>query len=264
MNPSRRIRLLISYDGTVFSGWQRQHHDQTVQGEIESRLHRMTAEQISLHGAGRTDSGVHATGMTAHFDTTSPITCRAFKKGLNSLLPGDIRIRDAEEVSPGFHSRFSAFGKTYRYILYTGEVQPPHSRLYSLHITSPLDMTAINRCLNALVGTFDFSSFENSGSRDKNYHSGRGAVRTIFRAETMQEHDSHRLTFIFTGDGFLKNMVRNLVGTLIEVGRGKISVDDFEKILAKRDRSVAGPTAPAHGLFLEEVIYHPIPHGEGR
>ncbi len=256
----RNIKLVISYDGTDFSGWQRQPNDSTIQGEIESRLTLMTREKIDLHGAGRTDAGVHADGMVAHFGTRSAITCHDFLRGLNSMLPGAIRILDVDEIDLDFHARFSAIGKRYQYILYTGKIQPPHLRLYSVHFTGKLNFPAINNCLKLLEGTHDFSSFENSGSRDKSICSGRGAVRTIINAELIEE-PPFKLIFQFTGDGFLRNMVRNLIGTLLEVGQGKTSIEKFSRILKARDRTMAAATAPAHGLFLKEVMYLPREQG---
>ncbi len=250
----RNIKLVIGYDGTDFSGWQRQRHGRTIQGEIEQRLTLMTRETVDLHGAGRTDAGVHAEGMVAHFATRSAISCHNFQRGLNSMLPGAIRIFKVDEAAPDFHARFSATGKRYHYRLYTGRTQPPQLRLYSVHVTCELDLPAIKKCLKLLEGTHDFASFENSGSRDKSISSGRGAVRTIHQAELIEEPPC-QLILQFTGDGFLRNMVRNLVGTLLEVGRGKLSVGDVCKILEARDRTMAAATAPAHGLTLKQVLY---------
>lgn len=255
MSPGlQNIKLLISYDGTNFSGWQRQQHDRTIQGEIERCLTRMTCEKIHLHGAGRTDAGVHADGMVAHFTTESALSCYIFLRGLNAMLPGAIRILDAVHTEPDFHARFSATGKRYQYIVYTGKIHLPHLRLYSAHVTAELNPAAMQDCLTLLQGTHDFSSFENSGSRDKSNCSGRGAVRTIHRAELIQQPPD-TIIFQFIGDGFLRNMVRNLVGTLLEVGRGKLSAAAFSAILQAKDRTMAGATAPAHGLFLKEVYY---------
>lgn len=250
----RRVRLEIAYDGTNYSGWQRQRHDVTIQGEIERCLAVMAREDISLHGAGRTDAGVHAQGMVAHFDCKSRIRDNEFMRGLNSMLPKAIRILNASTCSPDFHSRFSSIGKKYQYHIYTGSVQPPHMRLYSHHVTGTLDMNTIGACLKSTTGMHDFASFENSGSRDKNFTGGRGAVRTIYTAQYMVP-SKNQLIFEFTGDGFLKNMVRNLVGTILEAGRGKISTDEYREIVEAKDRSTGGPTAPAHGLFLMEVFY---------
>ncbi len=251
---TRNIKLLIGYDGTNFCGWQRQLNGRTIQGEIEDCLTLMTREKIDLHGAGRTDAGVHAEGMVAHFVTSSAITCHDFLRGLNSMLPGAVRILDAEQVDLDFHSRFSAIGKRYQYKIYTGKIQPPHLRLYSVHVPKELNFPAIKDCLKLLEGTHDFSSFENSGSRDKTIYSGRGAVRTIHRAELIKE-PPFQLIFQFIGDGFLRNMVRNLVGTVLEVGRGRTSVEKFSEIMKAKDRTMAAATAPAHGLFLKEVLY---------
>jgi len=250
----RNIKLLISYDGTDFSGWQRQKNAKTIQGEIERCLCQMTLADISLHGAGRTDAGVHAEGMVAHFVTTTSISCDDFLRGINSLLPSAIRILSVENTDKDFHSRYSATGKHYQYSIFTGRIQPPKLRLYSLHIAYPLDIEAIQSCLKLLEGTHDFSSFENSGSRDKTITSGRGAVRTIYQAQLI-ERNQERLDFIFTGDGFLRNMIRNIIGTLLETGTGKFSVEDFENILDAKNRATGGRTAAARGLCLKQVFY---------
>jgi tRNA pseudouridine38-40 synthase len=250
----RNIKLLISYDGTSFSGWQRQRDERTIQGEIEYCLSRMTREKIDLHGAGRTDAGVHAEGMVAHFTTSSTISCHNFMRGMNSMLPGAIRIFAVDEVDLTFHARFSATGKCYHYNIYTGKIQPPHLRLFSVHVPRQLHRAAMKECLRILEGTHDFSSFENSGSRDKSIRSGRGAVRTIYRADLI-EAASFQLTFQFIGDGFLRNMIRNFIGTLLEVGLQQLSVDEFKEILQAKDRTTAAATAPAYGLFLKEVFY---------
>jgi tRNA pseudouridine38-40 synthase len=251
---SRKIRLLVSYDGTDFSGWQRQRHDSTIQGELERCLSLMTREKIDVHGAGRTDAGVHAEGMVAHFATDSAISCHDFLRALNSMLPRAIRILEVDDVDQNFHSRFSATGKRYQYKIFTGKIQPPQLRLYSVHINCELYLPAIKECMKLLEGTHDFASFENSGSRDKSICSGRGSVRTIYNAELIENPPS-QLIFQFTGDGFLRNMIRNLVGTLLEAGRKKLSVEEFADILQARDRTMAAATAPAHGLFLKEVLY---------
>jgi tRNA pseudouridine38-40 synthase len=253
----RRIRLLIAYDGTDFSGWQRQKNDRTIQGEIERCLTTMAREAISLHGAGRTDSGVHADAMVAHFDCSTFISDLDFQQSLNSMLPEAIRIHNVTTCASDFHSRFSATGKRYQYSIFSGKVQPPHTRLYSLHVTSTLNIPTITKCLTVLQGTHDFSSFENSGSRDKTATGGRGAVRTIFSADLQQGTD--QLLFEFKGDGFLRNMVRNIVGTILEAGRGKFDEEVFQSILNAKNRSKGGPTAPPQGLFLKEVYYNENP-----
>ena len=250
----RNIRLLIAFDGTGYNGWQRQKHDVTIQGEIEARLALMTREAISLHGAGRTDAGVHAEGMVANFVTTSQIPCPAFFQGLNSPLPEAIRILMVNEEPPDFHARFSAKGKHYRYHITTNPVMMPAERLYSLHFPSTFDEAAITECLAFLIGIHDFASFENAGSRDKTSTSGRGSVRTLSRADLCKTAEQ-RYAFSFIGDGFLRQMVRNVVGTLLEVGLGKRTVESFQNTLMAKERSAAGPTAPPQGLTLKEVLY---------
>lgn len=254
MTIERNIRLQIAFDGTDYNGWQRQKHDITIQGEIEKCLAVMTNTQTDLHGAGRTDAGVHADGMVAHFSTSSRISATAFRKGLNSMLPYAIRVLAAEEVPADFHSRFSAKGKHYQYSIYTGEVMPPLERLYALHVPCTLDLNRIAECLALLVGTHDFSSFENAGSRDKDKESRKGAVRTIMVA-SLDTIDDVRLNFTFMGEGFLRHMVRNIVGTLLEVGKGQRTVGEFAHALQAKDRATGGPTAPAHGLRLVKVLY---------
>ncbi len=251
---NRNMKMLIAYDGTHYSGWQKQKNDRTIQGEIECCLKRMTREEISLHGAGRTDAGVHADAMCAHFLTRSVLSVTELQRGLNSMLSGAIRIITVEETDLDFHARFHAKGKLYHYSLYCGKIQPPRSRQYLLHVPLPLDLNSIHSCLAIIEGTHDFSSFENSGSRDKTILSGRGAIRTIHSAKLTADR-ADAFVFQFTGDGFLRNMIRNLVGTLIEVGRGRLSSKEFKAILKARDRSLAGRTAPPHGLCLKEVFY---------
>lgn len=254
MDKARNIRLTIGFDGTDFNGWQRQKHDITIQGEIEKCLATMTNGHTDLHGAGRTDAGVHAEAMVAHFHTTSKISCEGFMKGLNSMLPDAIRIYKVVEAAADFHSRFSARGKRYQYNIFTGSVMPATERLYSLHVPYSLDFDKITQCLNLLLGTHDFSSFENSGSRDKSYESRKGAVRTI-RVASLDQNGPDRYGFTFIGEGFLRHMVRNLVGTLLEVGRNMRTIEEFEFTLNAKDRTTGGPTAPPQGLFLKEVLY---------
>ena len=253
-HPKRTIKLVISYDGTNFCGWQKQASDRTVQGEIEKCLSTMTTEDISVHSAGRTDAGVHAYGMVAHFSCTSQISCEVILRGINSMLPGSIRLLDIMEVEETFHARYHAIGKKYRYSIFTGKIQSPFLRLTSLHVTKDLNLDRITKCLNALTGTHDFSSFENSGSRDKTITTGRGAIRTIHSALLIQPEKNH-IVLEFTGDGFLKNMVRNIVGTLLEAGKEKLTEKEFIEILMAKDRTKAKETAPAHGLALIEVYY---------
>jgi len=254
MEAARNICLLIAYDGSDYQGWQRQAAAPTIQGEIEERLAIITTKSVTLYGAGRTDAGVHATGMTANFHTNSAISRAQLQKSLNSMLPPAIRIFGVREMDGAFHARFSCRGKRYRYFIQTAPVQPPFSRRYALHTPAALDDERMQSCLNTLIGTHDFSSFENSGSRDKEKADGRGAVRTLSAAK-LQRHSQDMLSIELTGDGFLRNMVRNIVGTMLQAGEKKIGVEDFRAILTARNRSLAGPTAPPYGLFLSEVLY---------
>lgn len=254
---ARTIRLLIAYDGGNYQGWQRQRHGQTIQGELEKRLALLCNEPITLHGAGRTDTGVHALGMVAHFHTNASIPVIAFFKGLNSLLPGDIRILQAGEAPSAFHSRFNALGKTYRYDFFTGALQLPSERLYRAHLPGTFAPNRLKPGLEDLIGTHDFSSFERTGSRDKNAVNGRGAIRTLFHASCFPRLGcADCWSLRLTGDGFLRQMVRIIAGTLIQIGQGKRPAEDIVSILAAKDRAKAGPTAPACGLFLEKIYYH--------
>jgi tRNA pseudouridine38-40 synthase len=254
VSHKRNIKLLLAFDGAGYAGWQKQKSAKAVQGVIEDKLHIMTGEALSLNGAGRTDAGVHAFGMVANFNTEANIPCLGFVKGLNSMLPSDIRVLEAYDVEPDFHARRSAKAKTYWYNFSNGPVQLPTERLYSAHVFEELDIGSMRNSLTYLKGTHDFSSFEGAGSRNLQL-SGRGAVRTILEAslETLETVGKHR--FVITGDGFLRHMVRNIVGTILEVGKGKLAQSDVAAILAAKDRCAAGPTAPAAGLFLKEVFY---------
>ncbi len=256
---ARTIRLLIAYDGGGYQGWQRQLNGPTVQGEIERGLAIICGDQVTLHGAGRTDTGVHALGMVAHFHTETAIPLVAFTRGLNSLLPKDIRILRAEEAEPSFHSRFSALGKAYRYDFFTGEVQLPCTRRYIAHFPGQFEAARLREALAALTGTHDFSSFERTGSRDREAEGGRGAIRTIFSASCLARPEPDCWSIRLVGDGFLRQMVRNLAGTLIEIGQGKRSPEAMPALLEARDRTKAGPTAPACGLVLETIFYTALP-----
>lgn len=249
----RNIRLVIAYDGTAYAGWQRQAAPATVQGTLEEKISLMANAQVNLHGAGRTDAGVHALGMVANFQTMSNIPCQGFVNGLNSLLPSDIRILDAEDVAPDFHARFSAKGKRYSYHISTLPTLLPHQRLYHAHVPGSLNLPLMESALASIVGEHDFSSFEASGSRDLSITTGRGAVRRIFSANLERNEDT--IIMLIHGNGFLRHMVRNIAGTVLEVGQGKRTIEEFVETLEVHDRGKAGPTAPAHGLFLDAVFY---------
>lgn len=253
----RTIKIVLAYDGTAFYGWQRQKDVVTIQGSVESALLTMVGLPVVLHGAGRTDAGVHALAMVAHFKTNASIPCAGFLKGLNSILPADIRVISVVEAEDDFHARFCAVGKTYFYNFISSTTILPTDRLYNGHLPAKrLNFSRMQEALNFIVGEQDFSSFEKSGSRDLSWEGGRGAVRTIYKS-TISPVDSstNRFCIEIHGDGFLRHMVRNIVGTVYEVGLGKWSSNDFERILAGKSRSLAGRTAPANGLFLKEVFY---------
>lgn len=249
--------MTLAFDGTAYAGWQFQKEQPTIQGVLEAKLARMTAAKVRVDGAGRTDAGVHALGMVASFHTSAAIPVDGFRKGLNSLLPADIRVLEVAEEVTGFHARYSAVAKAYEYRLDFGDTQLPTERLYAHHLRQPLDRAAMQVCLQALVGTHDFSSFEATGSRDLSQVGGRGAVRTLFDASYRESGCGSGLHgfFQFVGDGFLRHMVRNLVGSLIEVGQGRLTSDGFMSIIQARDRTVAGAMAPARGLFLRRVYF---------
>lgn len=253
----RNLRLVLAYDGTSFSGWQRQRNTpDTIQGLLEEALQVLTGAPVTLHGAGRTDGGVHAEGMVANFHTAAEIPAAGLLQGANSLLPADIRVLSVENVAKDFHARYNARGKEYEYSFVVAAVMPPMLRRYAAHVRRPLDMEAIRCTLPALVGRHDFRSFEATGSRDVATDGGEGAVRTVFAARLEQEAGSLPLyRFVISGNGFLRYMVRNIVGTLFEVGKGKLSPRGFAELIAAQDRTLAGPTAPAHGLKLKRVFY---------
>lgn len=251
----RNLKLTLAYDGSCFAGWQRQPKPQrTVQGELEDKLAIICAGPVTVHGAGRTDAGVHALAMVANFHCPINIPCQGLQKGLNSLLGADLRVLAVEEVADHFHARISARQKSYCYHFSTAPIQLPTQRLYEAHPGKLPCLAAMQQCLAEVTGTHDYSAFEAVGSRDPSYTAGKGAVRTIFQAQ-MAELAPDRYCLTLVGDGFLRKMVRNIMGTLFEVGKGRISPARFKEILAAGDRSQAGPTAPACGLFLVEIDY---------
>ncbi len=224
-----------------------QKNSRTVQGEIEKALKRIFSSPIRLVGAGRTDAGVHALGQVGHFRTDSALAVSRIRKALNSWLPKDIVIRDIEEARPGFNSQFASTSKVYRYTLSPGDVLNPLMRNYAVLVPRGINLAAMKRAARFLVGRHDFKSFQASGSR------ARSSRRTISRIDIAKEG---RLVYIdIEADGFLYNMVRNIIGTLIEVGRGRIAPASVKRILSARDRKAAGPTSPAKGLCLMCVKY---------
>jgi tRNA pseudouridine38-40 synthase len=248
----RHFKLTIAYDGTDFHGWQMQAGKPTIQGELVSVLQRLTQEKIFLHGAGRTDAGVHALGQVASFRTQSGLSAEEFQRALNALLPPAIRIVATEEVGPDFHARWSALGKTYRYRLYRGRVVPPAIWRYVLHYPFPLDEDAMRIAASRFVGPHDFAAFAAStGSEDDDRE--RSTVREIYASEIARSGDGEELVYTVRGRSFLRYMVRKMVGTLLDVGRGRLVPDDILQLYQSRDRSKSGPTVPPQGLVMVEV-----------
>ena len=248
----RYFKLTIAYDGTDFHGWQIQANKPTVQGEIVAVLRRLTQENVQLPGAGRTDAGVHALGQVGSFRTQSALSAGEFQRALNALLPPAIRIVSAEETGPDFSARWSAKGKVYRYRLYRGKVVPPMLWRYVLHYPFPLDEEAMKEAAAKFVGVHDFTSFAAStGSEDDDKE--RNMEREIYSSELKRTDDGEELWFTVHGRSFLRYMVRKMVGTLLEVGRGKLSPADIERLYELKDRSKSGPTMPPQGLFMVRV-----------
>jgi tRNA pseudouridine38-40 synthase len=264
----RNLKLILSYDGSDFAGWQVQPDAATVQGTLASAIGRITGEKVLPQGSGRTDAGVHALAQVATFVTESSVPTENFVRALNNILPASVRVLEAEEVAADFHSRKSARAKTYRYRIYRAAICPPFLARYVWHYPYPLDERAIARAAALVEGEHDFTSFaavdpersagvppafafsENVGRREGAQVSN---TRCIFSSNWARQEDE----FIYTvkGSGFLHHMVRNLIGTFILVGKGTLQADDVTRILKARDRSAAGATAPASGLYLVNVEY---------
>ena len=246
----RYFKLTIAYDGTDFHGWQIQAPGkQTIQGEIVGVLRRVTQEPVMLHGAGRTDAGVHAQGQVASFRTQSAFSALEFQRALNALLPPTIRIVKAEEVGPDFNARWSARAKTYQYRLYRGKVVPPTLWRFVLHYPFPLDEEAMCDAAARFAGTHDFASFAAStGSEEDDKE--RSTEREIYSAALARSGNGEELVFTVRGRSFLRYMVRKMVGTLLDVGRGKLKPEDIERLYELKDRSKSGPTVPPQGLCI--------------
>lgn len=242
-----RYKIVFAYDGSLFSGFQIQDSERTVQMEIEKAIAKVTGKKATVYASGRTDAGVHAKGQVAHFDVDFDISAMDMKKALNSTLPDDIFVRLCNRVSTDFHSRYSAKSKEYEYLINVGEYNPL-LRNYVLQYCRELDVEKMQEAIQYLVGEHDFSSFVTGlGESDKN------AVRTIYTAKV--DAKGTRISITLHGTGFLRYMVRGIVGTLIDVGRGKIEPADIKTILEKQDRTAAGPNADSCGLYLSNVHY---------
>ena len=260
----RNLRLLIAYDGTDFHGWQRQPDVPTIQSSIEMAIEEIVGEKINLYGSGRTDAGVHALNQVANFKTKGNIPPANFLKALNNFLPPSIRVKKVEDVEESFHARYDARAKTYRYRISLAPICSPFTVRYVHHYPYPLDLKAMAEGARYLEGEHDFTSFAGSTgdvhppspyrSEDKVNN-----TRTLFASRMLWRPRTSTLVYEVRGNGFLHHMVRNIAGTLIEVGRGKVKPQDILKILNARDRTRAGPTAPASGLCLIRVEYAGAP-----
>jgi len=243
----RNIKLTIEYDGANYAGWQKQKNASTIQQAVEEAIEKVTTEQIAINGSSRTDTGVHAKAYSANFHTLSSIPAERFREAINSKLPKDIVILSSEEVQEDFHARYSSIGKKYCYTI-LNRIQPPAlNRNYVYHYKRMLDIDKMQQASKYFIGTHDFTAFKNTGSSVKT------SVRTITQSEVVKCGDI--VKYYVAGDGFLYNMVRIMVGTLLEVGSGKILPEDITKILSSKDRTKAGKSVPAAGLCLEEVYY---------
>lgn len=245
-----RYKAVIAYDGTNFHGFQNQPNGRTVQGEIEKTLQKMAnGQRISIHGSGRTDSGVHALGQVIHFDYPEERPLERMRFALDTQTPEDIGVLQVEQVAEDFHARYLVKEKTYQFKVDIGKPRSPFRRHYASYFPYPLDIEKMQQALPDLLGTHDFTSFCASGS------SIEDKVRTIYEARLEVNAAGDELTFTFRGDGFLYKMIRILVGTLLKIGNNRLPVDSIPTILAAKDRNLAGPTAHPEGLYLVNVRY---------
>jgi len=247
------FKLTLEYDGTAYCGWQRQTGDATIQETVETALTKMVNHPVTLIGSGRTDAGVHALGQVANFKVDTRLEPDVFLKGLNRLLPDDIVIRDCRSVAESFHARYDARCKHYRYRILNRLLPAAIGRQYVWQLRRPLNIAAMRQAAATVCGTHDFKSFEGAGSPRTS------TVRTVYRCELLEcENDCLHLEI--TGDGFLRHMVRNIAGTLVEIGLGRRPAGDMPAVIEACDRNRAGITAPARGLFLVTVDYVEVSH----
>jgi len=244
----KNFKITIEYDGTSYHGWQRQKTDRTIQEEIEKAVLTITGQQVSLTGSGRTDAGVHAYAQVANFKCETNLGPQDLFRGLNSLTADDIVIKGCEEVDASFHARYDVKSKIYVYKVKNRPDPAAIGRQYAWHIRNALNLDAMRAASDHLIGIHDFKAFEGAGSPRAH------TTRSVFKARLVEAPDGY-LAFEIEADGFLRFMVRNIVGTLVDVGLGKISPADFKGILESKDRDQAGATAPAHGLFLKNINY---------
>jgi tRNA pseudouridine38-40 synthase len=249
----RNLKVTLAYDGADFSGWQVQPDAATVQGTLASAIGRITGEKVLPQGSGRTDAGVHALAQVATFTTESSVPTENFLKALNDILPASVRVLEVTEAPPEFHARHSAQAKSYRYRIYRESICPPFLARYVWHYPYPLDEEAMARAAALVVGEHDFTSFAAVDPDRGRDDAPKSSVREIF--SSMWVRRGEELIFTVRGSGFLHHMVRNLIGTFILVGKGTLRAQDVQRILEARDRSTAGSTAPASGLYLVNVEY---------
>jgi tRNA pseudouridine38-40 synthase len=254
----RNLRLTLSYDGADLAGWQVQPGRATVQGALASAIGRLTGENVLPQGSGRTDAGVHALAQVASFATASTIPTENWMQALNDILPASIRVLEVTEAAPEFHARKSARAKTYRYRIHRGAICPPFLARYVWHYPYPLEESGMVAAARVVVGEHDFTSFAAvDAERVERIAAGEDVhttnIRTIFASSWTREGEE--LIYSVRGSGFLHHMVRNLVGTFLLVGKGTVSLEDLRRILDARERTAAGATAPASGLYLVEVEY---------
>jgi len=252
----RNVKLVLAYDGSEFSGWQVQPEVATIQGTLASAIGRLTGEKVLPQGSGRTDAGVHALAQVASFNTESAIPIDHLVPALNHILPPSIRVLEADEVPLEFHPRKSARAKTYRYRMYRTPICPPFLARYVWHYPFPLDEPAIEQAAQHVVGEHDFRSFAAVDPEAGTAEANPSTVRRIFQSSWTRMGDE--LVYTVKGSGFLHHMVRNLVGTFLLVGKGTLQPEDVVVILERRERSAAGATAPANGLYLVKVDYEPV------
>jgi tRNA pseudouridine38-40 synthase len=243
----RNLKMIIAYEGTAYAGFQFQKNGPSIQRELQTVIQRITGENVNVHGAGRTDAGVHANGQVIHFHTHTMIPTPKLQKAINALLPTNIVIKTASEVPAEFHSRYDAISKTYIYRIHNSEERPIFNRKFVYHYRRQLNIGKMREAIALLVGEHDFKSFQACGSTVKT------TIRTINFCSL--ESTSSELALIINANGFLYHMVRNIMGTLIMIGQDKIDLPGFQKIILAKDRALAGETAPAIGLCLEEVLY---------
>lgn len=250
-----RLRLTVEYEGTAFAGWQLQTDDRTVQGALEEALRRVTSLQCRIHGAGRTDAGVHALGQVCHVDCETRLSCEELRRALNAVLPGDVAVLEVAQVPAGFDARRDVLRKRYLYRVLHRVAPSPLRRHVAWHVRPPLDLARMRRAAELLVGERDFEAFRGAPGGGP---PPRVAVRKLERLDVLEEGDE--VHFVLEARSFQRHMVRNLVGTLVEVGRGSRDPESIPALLASRDRARAGPTAPPQGLCLVWVLY---PEGQG-